>query len=899
MRLKRRWLPLVMIAALGVAATGCGSDSSSDSSTAASGGVDVAGAQAQIDQFSAVPEFVAPGAEVDAAAAKGKTLAIVPASSNVPFVNTIANNMVDVGTVAGLTVTRFNNQGTPAEWAKGVSDAISRKSDSIDLLAGLDPAAVSAQVRQAKGKGIPVVATHLYDVDQAVNPNLAAATNIPYEQAGRLLADWVITKTEGKAKVLVTTINQVNSTVPMMAGIEDEFATRCGDGCSIVKIDTTIADLGKLQQQVQSALTSNADINYVINLYDSAQAPQTEAAIKTLGKDLKIATFNGTPDILKLITPDSVIQMDVGENLEWIAYAAVDQHLRLLSGADPTTTPNVPIRVFDATNVGEFDGGRRRLRHLLPRRLRGALGAEVAPPGPDARAAEGPPALSLRGVSKHFGGAQALLKADLTIRAGEVHGLLGENGSGKSTLIKILAGFHEPDSGELEFAGRTVPLPLPPGRFRELGIGFVHQDLALIPTLTVVENLRTGLIARSGSLRSISWRGEARRASAVFERYGLALDPTATVADLRPVDRALLAIVRAIEDVRGEHEGPGILVLDEPTVFLPRSEVEHLFSLVREIAASGGSVLFVSHDLSEVGDITDRVTVLRDGRVVGTAVTAETDESRLVEMIIGRRLSAFAGAHRDHAGEAPVASVTGLAGPGIEDASLSVAEGEVLGLTGLAGSGFEAVPYLLTGAWTASAGRLRLDGDDHDLTRMTPGRALRARIALIPGDRQRDGAVGSLSVTDNLTLPRLPRFRAHGTLGRGRMHRLTAEAMERFDVRPPAPRADYGSFSGGNQQKALLAKWLDTSPRLLLVHEPTQGVDIGARQQIFATIRAVADRGACMVLASSDHEQLAQICDRVLVFGRGRIVSELRGDDVVKDRITEQCYAVAEAGSPR
>lgn len=354
MRLNRRWLPVVMTIAIGVAATGCGSDDSSDSATSAGGTADIAGAQAQIDQFSAVPEFSAPGPAVDAAAAAGKTLAIVPASSNVPFVTTIADGMVEIGTQAGLEVSTFKNQGTPAEWAKGVSDALSKQADSIDLLAGLDPAAVSAQVTQAKTKGVPVVATHLYDVNQDIDPNLAAATNIPYEQAGRLLADWVIAKTDGQANVLVTTINQVNSTVPMMAGIEDEFATRCGDGCTISTIDTTIADLGKLQQQVQSELTSNADINYVINLYDSAQAPQTEAAIKTLGRnDLKIATFNGTPDILKLITPDSVIQMDVGENLEWIAYAAVDQHLRLLSGAEPTTTPNVPIRVFDATNVAE------------------------------------------------------------------------------------------------------------------------------------------------------------------------------------------------------------------------------------------------------------------------------------------------------------------------------------------------------------------------------------------------------------------------------------------------------------------------------------------------------------------------------------------------------------------
>ena len=220
--------------------------------------------------------------------------------------------------------------------------------------AGIDPKAVSAQVTQATGAGKKVIVTHLYDVDQAVDPAVTAATNIPYKQAGKLLADWVIVKTAGKANVLVTTINQVNSTVPMTEGIDEEFAAKCGAGCKVTKIDSTIADLGKLQQQVQSALTSDPTINYVINLYDSAQAPQSEAAIKALGRDdLKIATFNGTPDILKLITADSVIQMDVGENLEWIAYGAIDQHLRVLSGGEATTTPNIPIRVFDATNVAE------------------------------------------------------------------------------------------------------------------------------------------------------------------------------------------------------------------------------------------------------------------------------------------------------------------------------------------------------------------------------------------------------------------------------------------------------------------------------------------------------------------------------------------------------------------
>jgi ribose transport system substrate-binding protein len=353
----RRWLALLLVVATAVGLAACGDDDDEGAATTDAAAVDIEHAQSQLDAFSAEPQFQAPGPAVDAAAAAGKSVAIVPASSNVPFVTTIANNMVRIGDEAGLEVDIFKNNGTPAEWAQGVTDAIAQNADSIDLLAGLDPAAISAQVRQATAQDISVVATHLYDVNQPIDPNITAATNIPYEQAGRLLADWVIVETSGDANVLVTTIDQVNSTVPMVAGIEDEFATYCGDGCTLTKIDSTIADLGKLQQQVQSALTSDPSINYVINLYDSAQAPQTEAAIKALGRDdLHIATFNGTPEIMKLIGPDSVIAVDVAENLDWIAYGAIDQHLRLASGAEPTTTPNIPIRVFSATNIAESTG---------------------------------------------------------------------------------------------------------------------------------------------------------------------------------------------------------------------------------------------------------------------------------------------------------------------------------------------------------------------------------------------------------------------------------------------------------------------------------------------------------------------------------------------------------------
>jgi ribose transport system substrate-binding protein len=347
----------VVVHTAGLVACGDDDDDGGAASETAAAAADIAGAQAQIDAFKAAPEFEAPGPALDASAAAGKTIAIIPASSNVPFVTTIANNMVRIGKDAGLNVSIFKNNGSPAEWTQGVTDAIAKDADSIDLLAGLDPAAISAQVRQATGQDISVIATHLYDVNQASDPNITAAMNIPYEQAGRLLADWVITQTAGDAKVLVTTINQVNSTVPMTAGIDDEFATRCGDGCSTVKIDSTLAELGRLQQQVQSALTRDPDINYVINLYDSAQAPQTEAAIKALGRDdLKIATFNGTKEILDTMGEDSVIAVNVGENLDWIAHGAIDQHLRLLTGGDATDTPNIPLRVFDATNLAEASG---------------------------------------------------------------------------------------------------------------------------------------------------------------------------------------------------------------------------------------------------------------------------------------------------------------------------------------------------------------------------------------------------------------------------------------------------------------------------------------------------------------------------------------------------------------
>lgn len=507
--------------------------------------------------------------------------------------------------------------------------------------------------------------------------------------------------------------------------------------------------------------------------------------------------------------------------------------------------------------------------------------------GRDGVVAERPPALVARGISKSFGGTRALDNVGLTVLPGEVHGLLGENGSGKSTLIRILAGYHAPDSGgELEVGGRPVGLPLRPGEPRRLGLSFVHQDLGLIPSLSVLENLRLGELAVGRGLR-ISWSSERRRAREAFARYGLELDPRTRVADLEPLERALLAIVRAAEEMR---TSGGLLVLDEPTAFLPRAETEQLLSLVRELAASGDSVLFVSHDLEEVESVTDRVTVLRDGRSLDTVSTREVAMQDLVELILGRRLDAWRPARGEPLEEEAAVSIAELSGESVRGVSFDVRRGEVLGLTGLAGSGFEEVLPLLCGARPASGGRLVVAGASHDVTRLTPDTALRAGIALLPADRHRDGGVGSLSVADNVTLPVIGRYAARGRLRRKRLLRDAAALLAKFDVRPRNPRLLYQALSGGNQQKALIAKWLSTTPRLLLLDEPTRGVDVGARLQIFALIRDAARAGASVLCASSDYEQLSEICDRVLVLSGGSVVSLLVGDNLATERIAEACY---------
>ncbi len=509
------------------------------------------------------------------------------------------------------------------------------------------------------------------------------------------------------------------------------------------------------------------------------------------------------------------------------------------------------------------------------------------------------PALSLHNFSKRFGGAHALDGVSLDLWPGEVLGLLGQNGSGKSTLIKILAGYHEPEPGaELRIHGEAVALPLSAGTTERLGLAFVHQHLGLVPSLTVLENLLVGRIA-SHTRWWVNWRAEHRRARETFARFGLAIDPSARVADLPQVQRALVAIVRAFEAVQSPGLAhAGILVLDEPTPFLPSSGVEQLFSLVRAIVARGAAVIFVSHDVDEIMQITDRATVLRDGRLAGTLETKRAGRTDFVELIVGRRVAMFQAAPRDLSAAPVVAAVRNASGGTLTDVSIEVRRGEILGLAGLIGSGFDDLPYLLYGARAASGGMLTLGGGrGRPLRVMSPSAALAEGIALLPSDRLGAAGIGQLSVADNMSLPVLPEFRSL-LLDWPRIVERVARLGQDYDVRPNVPSMNLDALSGGNQQKVLLAKWLQTGPRLLLLDEPTQGVDVGARQHVFAALAAAAAQGVAIVVASTDYGQLEQICDRVLIFARGTIVAELARDAISKANIAEHCLRGVAIGVP-
>src|SRR3954454_14338536 len=481
-------------------------------------------------------------------------------------------------------------------------------------------------------------------------------------------------------------------------------------------------------------------------------------------------------------------------------------------------------------------------------------------------------ALRVTHLSKTFAGTRALIDAALDIRPGEVHALVGQNGSGKSTLIKTLAGYHAADAGSsAELGGRPFAL----GTEVPDGLHFVHQDLGLVLELNTMDNLALrGGFAR-GAAGRVRWREQEKLTHRVLERFDVELDIHRPLAQATPVQRTVVAIAAALQDWHG---GTGVLVLDEPTAVLPHEEVERLFAMVREVQRAGTSVLYVSHRLDEIFEIADRVRVLRGGRVVATRPVAAVDARGLAGLMVGTDVDPD---YRAPVAARPVAPVVlearDVAGIRLRGVDLDVHEGEILGIAGLAGSGMHELAYALAGkAPTTAAGRIRLPRRAPQWREMSD--AARLDIPLVPADRGREGVVAEFSVAENLSLSGLGRLGSRGRLGRGAERALVERWTERLEVKASGPGALISTLSGGNQQKVVLGRCLARVPELLVLSEPTAGVDVGTRVAIYDLIAGLAADGLTVVVSSSDLGDLLAMCPRILVRREGRVAAELAAE---------------------
>jgi ribose transport system ATP-binding protein len=498
--------------------------------------------------------------------------------------------------------------------------------------------------------------------------------------------------------------------------------------------------------------------------------------------------------------------------------------------------------------------------------------------------------LEARNVSKTFGSTTVLREVDLAVTPGEIHALIGQNGSGKSTLVKILTGYHEPDAGaSLTVDGQVLDLPVRWSEASAAGVSVVHQDLGLLDQLSVAENIGIGGFAHHRVSRKIDWQAQDAVARRVLERLDVPLDPSTPVAGLSAMRRAEVAIARALRDQR---PGQGLVILDEATRALPREELQRFHRLLRTVVADGTSVLMVSHNLSEVLQLADRVTILRDGAVAaGGLPTAGVTEHDLARHMLGKAVESV-GRGRRHPGSTDVAArVEGLRADGLGPLAFEVAPGEVVGLTGLPGSGFEAVAQLVTGGRRPLAGTLTTRHGTVDLSRADVARCMALGAALVPEKRILEGLAVELSIRDNIALPNIRRRGRPWHVGRRWQDAQARTSIERLGIRTRSPHMLVKELSGGNQQKVLFAKWLSVEPDLLVLHEPTQAVDVGARVDILRAVAETAARGVGVLLVSIEPTDLADVCDRILVSGRDGALDEIRTDD--PDEVLHAIYSAS------
>jgi len=480
-----------------------------------------------------------------------------------------------------------------------------------------------------------------------------------------------------------------------------------------------------------------------------------------------------------------------------------------------------------------------------------------------------PQLLELKRITKSFFDVKALRGVDFDLRAGEVHALLGENGAGKSTLIKVITGAHAPDGGEIVVEGEVVG-SLSPESARRLGIACIYQQPALFPALSVEENIGLRLESAQG-LRRVDWAARRTRAMGLLGRIGAAIPPEVEVGQLSMPEQQLVEIACALG------AGARIVIMDEPTASLTQKEQHLLFAVVKELRADGVGVIYISHRLEEIFALADRVTVLRDGESVGTHPASDIDEGTLIHLMVGREVAQIYPPAESGPGEIVLSlDRVGCVASGVKDVSFEVRAGEVFGLAGLVEAGRTELARILFGMTPADAGTIRLR--DHRVAISSPREAVELGIAYVPEDRRRHGVVLEMPVEQNMTMAIHRRLFRGGWLRFGAERTLALGYIRDLAVKTSGPEAPVGSLSGGNQQKVSLARWLATQPEVLILDEPTQGVDVGAKSEIHRIIRRLARKGLAVLLISSDLPEVLGMSDRIGVMRGGRLTAVLPGD---------------------
>lgn len=500
-------------------------------------------------------------------------------------------------------------------------------------------------------------------------------------------------------------------------------------------------------------------------------------------------------------------------------------------------------------------------------------------------------ALLVREINKTFGAQRALVDVDFDLNYGEIHALVGENGSGKSTLTKCLTGFYTPDQGsQIWVAGRKMTHFVSSRKhLAQLGIAVVYQDLGLVPTFTVSENIALGCGYQKSAGFNIRWKQQREVAIRGLLRIGcLDIDPNMLASELSPAGRTIVALARALESLGGRK---GIIILDEVTAALPEHEVSIVFNTLRQLRDSNTAVLFISHRLGEVFEIADRVTVLRNGQKIVTTTPSDIDKQKLMEMIVGREMTAT------EAGETVVASqsdkvilqVSSLCGNRVANLDFSLKRGEIVGLAGRLGSGRSEALRLLFGVQAISSGSVQLEG--RPLQLRSPHYLVRKGLGYVPADRLSSGAFLGMTVAENVNLSTLNECGSHFHISRSREGRHAKEIIKKYGIEPPDPDALLSALSGGNQQKCVIARCIETKPKVLLLDEPVQGVDVGAKAEIYEIIKqAAVNIGMAVLMISSDLEDMIDYCDRVIVMKDGRMAGTLEGSELNIDRILQLSY---------